>query len=243
MNELPSQAALKRIQVEETFNTPTLLAKTIHAVRALLSGDIAGSVDAFRECNEEIVGDRERYLLEWIIHDLGKLATDYESLSAAQRRYMETDWVFLLQTAQQNAHATRQAERIRRIAAILTGSIVEPIRPPDETDELMGIAMNLSDEDVVVLLEVRERQHRWERNQTTQPSLFAPTDLPGIAPERALSILAKLTSLGLIIRAEDRTQQLRANTFPGGGGVFILATGARFLRALSETPTTLDTPG
>jgi hypothetical protein len=235
IDDLPAQVALNRIDLEELQVTPGIVTKGLNAVKMLFSGDLAGALGAFKEWNEEIVGDRTLYLFRWVIHDLRALAIEYERLSAGQRKHMETDWIGLLQTAQQKAQATRAAERIRRIAQILTHSICEPIPPPDETEELMGIAMNLTDEDVVVLLEVYERQKRWERNQASVPNLFAPTDIQGIEPERALSILGRLTSLGLIIRAQYRTQQLRTNTYPPGGGFFVLASGTAFLHSLSKT--------
>ena len=72
---------------------------------------------------------------------------------------MKEQWMPLFLDGLQKAEQTINQQRIRRIAAILAHSLeVGPSKSIEVAEELMRIAMLLSDEDVLVLRSIYEGQ-------------------------------------------------------------------------------------
>jgi hypothetical protein len=95
---------------------------------------------------------------------------------------------------------------------------------------MMGLAVELSDEDVCVLRALRETQQRYERDGGRTMTGLPLAPVPGLSPEVVLSICGKLLSLGLIADPEQRAVSLGLGSYPRGGGYMFLESGQRFLK-------------
>jgi hypothetical protein len=237
IDDLPSSRALERLKSEQRQQTPDVVRKAAIAVSKLFAGDFGAAVESFGEFHDAIADERSEYLMRWIIADLRAQDLKYEELSARLQEYLTTDWIGLLADADRKARETRAKERIRRIALILVGSVREPIPAPDETEEAMRIAMELTDEDVAALRSVLEAQEKYENQPAPFLGVLKPPLVPELGPNRALSSFGKLQGLGLIIRAQDRAEQLGGVTHPSGGGFFMLERGQNFLRSIAVQAT------
>jgi hypothetical protein len=233
IDSLPSSKALERLESERRQQSPQLSSKALVAVAKLFQGDFVGAVESFGEFHDAFAGERSEYLLRSIIEDLKTLDLKYEELSARQQESLETDWPGLLADADRKARETRAKERVRRIAQILVGALREPIPPPDETEEAMRIAMELTDHDVIVLQSVNEAQWRYDHQEAPVLGVLKPPLVPELPGEQVLSHFGKLQGLGLIILAQYRSEQSGGGGYPSGGGFFILERGKAFLRAIS----------
>jgi hypothetical protein len=149
--------------MEDLSRAPALVtslpAIAIKAITALLAGDLSQASDLFTNYQDAIGSKRSRYLLQCVIDDLRWLRGETEKLTQKQEAYMSTDWLELLFDADRKSRATRETERIGRIAKILCSSIrINPVPPADRTEEMMRIAMALTDDDVSVLRQIYEGQ-------------------------------------------------------------------------------------
>jgi hypothetical protein len=234
IDDLPSARGLAQISAERLQNSPDVVQKGVRTLAKLLSGDFTAAAEFFGAFHDAIGDERSEYLLRLIVEDLGAQNRQLQELSARHQQYLATDWLALLADADRKARQTRAKERIQRMAQIIVGAAHEPIRPPDETEEATRIAMELTDEDVVALRAVYEAQHRYENQKAPAIGILKAPTVPQLPREQVLSHFGKLQGLGLIIRAEDYTQQLSGGAYPSGGGFFVLERGKSFLRAIAE---------
>jgi hypothetical protein len=202
---------------------------------ALLQGDITQAADLFAGCQEALESKRSEYLLECVIEDLRWLRNQFNQISERQAEYLSTDWVALLMDADRKARTTRARARIKRIATILCSSVrADPLPTPDLTEEMMRIATELSDEDVLVLKAVAEAWDRYQHLAAHAVHTLTMPEITGIAGESVLGICGKLQSLGLIADPDRRAKSLREGSYPTGGGFVPLERAEAFLRAVAD---------
>lgn len=94
--------------------------------------------------------------------------------------------------------------------------------------------MELTNEDVLALDAVYNEQQRYENQKGPAVGFLKAPMVPQLPKEQVLSHFGKLQGLGLIIRAEDHSQQLGSGSYPTGGGFFVLERGKAFLRAIAK---------
>ena len=103
--------------------------------------------------------ERINLLLETVICELRRVTVIAEkpNLEISQEEIEARGRVVaeLLLDAARKAEETRSYERIKRIAMILSGAVVqlEPV-DADDVEEMMRVAMSLSDKDVLLLKEL-----------------------------------------------------------------------------------------
>lgn len=163
IDDLSSERAIERLRSEDLSRGPRLAASLPaivgKAIAALVAGDVTQAADLFTQCQETLESGRSAYLLSCVVEDLKWLRGGLERLDQKQREYLSTDWVGLLFDADRKARATREKTRIKRIAEILCASIrLDPVPPAERTEEMMRIAMALTDDDVLVLRKLYEGQ-------------------------------------------------------------------------------------
>jgi hypothetical protein len=240
IDDLASESALQRLEIEDLQRAPALAASApaivLKALVALACGDLTQAADLFTQCQGGLESERSRYLLRNVIEDLKWLHGGLDKLTQQQQEYMSTNWVELLFDADKKARATRAKTRIARIAKILCSSIqIEPTPPADQTEEMMRIATELTDDDVVVL---RQLRGAFENYSHLPPhathSLVVPV-VPGVPPDSVLGICGKLQSLGLIATVEQHAKALKRGAYPPGGGFVPLDRAETFLRFIADT--------
>jgi hypothetical protein len=95
---------------------------------------------------------------------------------------------------------------------------------------MMRIAMDLTDDDVVVL---KALQIAMDKHVSTGAGVLNLPSIEGITPDSVLSICGKLQSVGLIAVPEQRAKTLRVGTYPSGGGFMPLERAEKFLNFIS----------
>ena len=206
------------------------------AIAALLRCDLTQATDLFTQCQETLESGRSKYLLQCVVDDLKWLRGQQDKLSQKQQEYLSTDWVALLMDADRKARATLGKTRIERIARILCSSIrIDPIPPPEQTEELTRVAMELTDDDVLVLRCILETWESYNRRPPgAQYSLTMP-QVPDFTPDSVLGICGKLQSLGLIATAEQHAIAATHGGYPRGGGFVLLDRADAFLKFVAAT--------
>ena len=142
----------------------------------------------------------------------------------------------LVLDATRKAEDLRDSERVKRIGKILAHAItLGPMSNFDKAEEMMRVARDLSDQDVVALGHMYDSQFEahsrngWSLDIHQVNVLWRekPLKVPGIVlPGETNSILLKLQGLGLVIAVERMNTQLGPNE-----QVFaLLPKGADFVR-------------
>lgn len=244
IDDLASERAIERLKLENLSRAPwlatSLPAIVVKAIGALLGGELAQATDLFTQCQETLESERSQYLLQCVVEDLKWLRGKLDKLTQEQQEYLSTDWVVLLVDADRKARATLGKTRIERIATILCSSIrIEPAPPAERTEELMRIAMELTDNDVLVLKHIRGAMEAYDRLPALAVHSLVMPDVPGLTPDSVLGICGKLQSLGLIATAEQRSKASIQGSYPVGGGFVLLDRADAFLTFIADTPTTL----
>jgi hypothetical protein len=105
--------------------------------------------------------EKLNYLMELVIQSLNLLEDKIETLASTSEehvRFRNSEWLPLLEDAARRTVQVRAQERIARIALILTNSLVEDPPPQaDDIEEMMRIAAELADRDVLALRIIVER--------------------------------------------------------------------------------------
>ncbi len=121
-----------------------------------------------------------------------------------ERKFQE--WLPLVKDGVEKAQRTRANERIVRIGKILAKSLVAINSPePDDVEEMMRIAMELSDREVELLAEIVRLQGGMLDSSGRVPRYQAwqswETGSWGVTPSGELeSVFSKLESFGLVSR-------------------------------------------
>jgi len=202
---------------------------------------ITGAEVAFDWANRRDEQNR-RELVDAIAEELKHHRQTIEHLfktSKEHERFMNDEMQGLVLDALRRAEQTRAKERIRRLGQILVHAAeFGPQEGADQVEEMMRLAVELTDTDVLVLKGVVRAQDTYYSylSQYAVPYLGIPA-LQGISPNIVLSICGKLQSLGLITTPQRRAAALNETTIPRGGGFVMLERGAAFLRFVSGSAT------
>jgi hypothetical protein len=197
-------------------------------VRALSSG-VKSLSDALGESNAE-------YLLSVVIPEMQRLSDRFDELEGRHQMYLDTDWLALLADADHKARLTRGRDKVARIGAILNDAAWKPDQAPDETEEMMRVAMAVEDRDLFILSRIARYQRSGHLAQTGRAKHYDAYQAwrMGIAGElrgagfsdgETESRCLKLESFGLISRTERNVNIIADDPTPFA----LLSKGDRFL--------------
>jgi hypothetical protein len=189
------------------------LAKRI--IEGFATGGFVGVLSAFSEgLRSEGAGvsaENSAYLLSIVIEEVKRLSEAFDQLSQQHREFLDRDWIALLIDGDDKARATRAKERVGRIAQILSNSAHSgPTMSADHVEEMMRVAMALSDREVTILRTIDAVQSsqlndgRVTRMQAIQCWNLSSMKAKGLTSGEVESACSKLQSFGLLRPAEDR---------------------------------------
>lgn len=256
----PLDQALSRVAADQRQQDPaatllkgglTFAGVIANAMIALQTGSAANSIAALSSgvrALSDVLGDsNSEYLLSVVIPEVQRLCDRFDELEERHRRYLDTDWLTLLADADHKARVTRGRDRVRRIAVILSGSARRADQSSDETEDLMRVAMSLSDLEVRVLGELVKQQkpsfnsdsgragyddvsRYWagaDRQGYQEPNRMPAVAL-GISEGGLQTACVKLQSFGLVVQID------RSSTFGvlGLPPFSILSQGIKFVESI-----------
>jgi len=195
-------ALIRTDEAQQGPNFARLLRKT---AEGLTTGGPVGAVAAFSDVlNSEAAGlsaGNSAYLLSIVVEEVKRLSLMLDKLPAQHQEFLDRDWVPLLIDADRKARATRAKERVARIGRIISNSaLVGPATPADDVEELMRIAMELTDRDVGYLRKLATAHGTQVREQGRITRYTAHMMWPwreALDPELD-STFSKLESYGLV---------------------------------------------
>jgi hypothetical protein len=158
-DDYPFDALEHQLDLEDASVSPVNKAILYVASSLPLPWPINKAVGKIREHLGSDSLDRIRIMLEVCVNELRRhdhqIEGLHESMSADELEKRAETWKELLLDAARKAEATRAKDRLKRIGMILAHSALEP-KPidADEIDEMMRVAMELSDRDTVFLREL-----------------------------------------------------------------------------------------
>lgn len=175
------------------------------------------------------------YLLNVVKEELRKLRDKLQTFTEEQQVFLKKDFLPLVLEGIKRAENLRSRSRIERIGKIL-GYAAElgHRKSSDHTEEMMRVAMDLADDDVIVLREIYKTQASLlERNQgkvvidnVNDAWRNNRPQTPDMHEGELQSICAKLQSFGLVIQVERRSIKLGPNEIPYA----LLQKGYEFVR-------------
>jgi len=161
--------------------------------------------------------ERRNLLLETVADETVKYGEELDRLKKSVDEHGERTkpevMAELLMDATRKAQNTRAKERVRRIALILFNALVEPKEADaDEVEEMMRVAMEVSDRDVVYLRELvkiegnllatREHIPRYDAHSAWSNGFWGDRVVPEVD-----SVFQKLESYGLVTRIAPPNNQ------------------------------------
>jgi len=232
IDDPPLKVAQDIIAAEKRHTGPKLAAKLVGALANFLPGGVSDLVKSALNQDES---ERLVYLFEILQREFLRTCDRVQLLASNDeeyRRYMHEEYPSLLLDGFRKAGRTRAKSRIARIAAILTNSIQNAkLQSADEIEEFLRIATELSDQDVVVLSQVRKLQGNviTGDGQRLSTKSWQDTDLKelGIGVAEVFSSAPKLENFGLIRQTDEYR---RATSSPKPWPYALLPRGDRFLR-------------
>jgi hypothetical protein len=237
--ENPLDQALSRVSADQRQSGPaakvlnsglTFAAVIANAIKAWQTGNPGDAIRALSsgvKALSDAIGDsNSEYLLSVIIPEVQRLCDRFDELEVRHRSYLDTDWLTLLADADHKARVTRGRDRVKRIAVILSDSARRPDQPSDEAEDLMRVAMSLTDLEVTVLAELVKQQEPYfnsdsgranyddvnrywagaDRHGYQQRNRMPAVTL-GISEGELQTACAKLQSFGLVVQID------RSSTF------------------------------
>jgi hypothetical protein len=194
---------------------------------------------------------RREYLIECLSDELRRVRGKLESLEESYQRFVRDECFPLVLDGLQKAEQTPNRNRIRRIAAILAHAFeLGPAKSGETAEEMMRIAMLLSDDDVVVLRALYEGQKAHYNPHLGMTAYEQINDfwrlldgsvMPNGEPEiptlrrfpvgQVQGICAKLQSLGLVVQVERNKLKVSNGTIPYG----ILANAVKFVEYIQSS--------
>lgn len=169
--------------------------------------------------------ENHAYLLNVVKEELQKLIAKVQTLSNEQNEFLNRDFLPLLLEGFKRAENLRARERIERIGKILGYAAEQGTKMAlDHTEEMMRVAMDLTDDDVIVLREIYKTQAPiLERNQgrividqVNEAWRHNHPKVRNMDEGEMQSICAKLQSFGLVTQVERRGIKLGPNEIPYG---------------------------
>jgi hypothetical protein len=187
---------------------------------------------------------RVRVMVEVCVNQLRKLEDRVSeirsTLSEQEERQRAEVTKDLLVDATRKVINTRSIERVKRIGMILANGVTEPQVNADEVEEMMRIAMELSDNDLVYFRELAklEAPNLKQQDHIERYSAYTiwPKGFWGDRVDNTLdSVFSKLESYGLVSRvAPPNNLNIHADF---QNMYVLLKKGERFFTFLQERPT------
>jgi hypothetical protein len=199
--------AIAQVRIDEALRGPGFARLGRKIAEGFATGGVVGMLAAFSDgLNSEAAdwsAENSAYLLSIVIEEVKRLSLTIDELAQQHQEFLNRDWIPLLIDADRKARATRAKGRVERIARIVSNSaLVGPATPADEVEEMMHIAMELSDADVVYLQKLVAVEGTQVRDQGRITRFNAHMMWPwGDTPDAELdSTFSKLESYGLVSR-------------------------------------------
>lgn len=175
------------------------------------------------------------YLVNVLKEEIKQTRGWLEQISDEHRQFLEGDYMALVLDGLKKAENLRSKERIARIAKILAyAANVGPANSVDYTEEMMRVAMDLTDQDVGVLREIDRAQKeilKWSGGMAPMDPVNDswkndPPKVEGMTPSAIVSACEKLQSFGLVMRVDRVNTKLNLSVTPYG----ILQKGHDFIQ-------------
>ncbi len=219
------------IASDERRQPPELVDKIIKAI-----GKVTGAeslVSVIRRNSEKERIENSDLMLRTAWEELKRVSASLDSLKQDPMRLAEVERLFL--DATRKAEDLRDQKRVERIGKILAHAITLESSDFDKAEEMMRVARDLSDQDVVGLRYLYDTQFGALQRNGLQVNVddinsiwreSLPIKIEGIIQAEYLSIFLKLQGFGLATSVERKQTQL-----PPNEQVFaLLAKGADFVR-------------
>ena len=208
--ENPIRAARQVIEADER----DLPSKTVMKIEKLLGIAIPPAAP-FSRALETLVGRKKAenrdFLFQIVVGELEKLLDQEMKFSDEHKRWVHDGFPGLLVEGLRRAEETRSRERIVRLAKVIRSALeFGPIQPADIAAEMMRVASELSEQDILALAKIYGVQGGHLSGASRQPDInVANTTWAQLEKQVTLfrsgdgySICLKLQSLGLIIAVE-----------------------------------------
>jgi hypothetical protein len=249
IDDHPIDVLKERLQTEAAFVSPvTAVAAKLLNVAALLPlrWPMDKVIDRIRECLGQQSADRVELLLQVCADGVRKHDDEInqlrEALSPEAEEKRAEAMEDLLLDGARKAETTRDRERVKRIGLILANATVETHAPDaDEIEEMMRVAMDLSDADVEHLRElIRIEGHLLRaQDRIPRPSALGMWEKGSWGSKRSSdldSIFSKLESYGLVSRLAPPNN---LNAFADFQNKYVLLReGLRFSELIQEAAKT-----
>ena len=242
----PISALKRQLEFEELSAVPYLdnLCDVLGMLLSLLKADPVSphAISAIEKLRSKDEQHCIAVLLETLEQELRRLSVDVESILAklapAEQERTAKTMLGLIADASRKATATRSEQRVKRIAAILAhGLAALKIEEADEIDEMMRIAMELTDRDVDYLgklvrleggvVKANGRINRYEADRRWEESEWGRKNDPEVE-----GTFAKLESYGLVWQLPSQNNMnVMADIM---NGYALLAKGLRFVELIAS---------
>jgi hypothetical protein len=226
----PIRAAEAQVAADERQSSAinALMVRLAAAIHIKYADKIAAVLDSRRAENRQ-------YLFDVLLEEFKKSEAKINEIAATHRRFLEGEYLDLVMDGFRKAENIRAKKRIARLGQILA-SVAEigPDVPLDGAEELMRIAVNLSDLDVAVLREIHRAQGKFlkdnqagrvNRESANEAWHNSPPRIDKVSEGDIQSCCATLQSFGLIARVERSEFKLGPNEIPYAllrrGAVFV----------------------
>lgn len=224
------------IQSDQRQQPPELVDKLLSTIEHVPGAKPLVSV--IRHHSEKQKAENSELMLKTAWDELRRIAFKVDNLDSEKARFVTgVEMRRLILDAVRKSEDLRDRNRVERIGKILAHAITIEASDFDQAEELMRVARDLSDQDVLALRHIYETQFELLKKFRLQ----IPDDdinviwrdktlkVPSVLEGELNSILLKLQGLGLIMAAERRDITLGPNTRPFG----LLAKGADFVRYIT----------
>jgi hypothetical protein len=217
----------------------SLISVMANAAKVLKTGNVAEALSsvaqALKGISDFFADQNVEYLLSIVISEVETLWSKFDALDQKHRDFLAKDWPKLLLDGQRRARVIRAKERVQRIAMILRNAAYsEPSPVPDDVEEMMRIAMELGDRDILALSLIAESasgnswadrlswQHAWDlfKRVPWRARAFSDSDVE--------SVCSKLASFGLLARLDIPPNQNMTTSMHNG--YELLQKGKAFLQ-------------
>jgi hypothetical protein len=209
IDDNPIDALNRQFEMEDLSKSP-VTEQLLKMASYLPLGPFGKMVDWLKNYIAKQSVERNQMLLETIEVEIKKHAVELNrtnmTIDAAIQRTSPEVMLDLLLDAARRAANVRAEERVKRIGLILFNAVAEPkAADADEVEEMMRVAMELSDRDLIYLRELIKIEGKLLEGRTHIPRYDAHTAwINGFWGDRVIpeidSVFSKLESYGLVGR-------------------------------------------
>ena len=175
IDDNPIEALRKQFELEDVSKSPVSRGLAKATAELIKFGKMPGPLEFVIQKIADIIGDdgneRIKIMLQTVADEVIKhdkeIRQIHERQNAEQNRARSEQEARLVVDGARRASVTRSIERVKRIGIILAQAIADP-RPPDEDEieEMMRIAMELTEVDVKYLRNLANIQGKFVRGRT-----------------------------------------------------------------------------